>query len=126
MTYTKHSTYSIDEVEQRLRTAAQAHKFGVLNVFDIEQTLRSKGIELGKACRVIDVCNPQAASQALGHDMRASVVLPCRISIYSDGNGSTLATVNPTDIMRATGLAGVEQLAGEIEREIVAIINEAA
>lgn len=126
MTYTRHSPHSIDEVEQRLRTAAQAHKFGVLNVFDIEQTLRSKGIELGKACRVIDVCNPQAASRALGHDMRASVVLPCRISIYADGNGSTLATVNPTDLMRTAGLAGVEQLAAEIEREIIAIIDEAA
>lgn len=126
MIYTRHSNRTIDEVEQRLRTAAQAHKFGVLNVFDVEQTLRSKGIELGKACRVIDVCNPQAASQALSHDMRASVVLPCRISIYGDSNGSMLATVNPTDLMRATGLAGVEQLAKEIEGEMIAMMDEAA
>jgi hypothetical protein len=34
--------------------------------------------------------------------------------------------VNPTDLMLATGISGVEQLAGEVEREIFAIIDEAA
>jgi uncharacterized protein (DUF302 family) len=58
--------------------------------------------------------------------MAVSTVLPCRISIFSDGQGCTIATVKPTDLLRATGLAGVEPLAEEVEREVVAIIDEAA
>lgn len=126
MTYTKKSNRSVEEIEQRLREAAQRHKFGVLHVLDLKETLHGKGIELGKECRVFDVCNPQAASAALNHEMKASTVLPCRISVFTDGTGCTIATVKPTDLMRATGLSGVDELAMQVERDILAIIDEAA
>lgn len=126
MTYTRQSDRSIEEVGQRLHEAAQRHKFGVLHVHDLKQTLHGKGIELGEECRVFDVCNPQAAATALNHEMRASTVLPCRISVFSTERGCTIATVKPTDLMRATGLSGVDELANEVEREILAIIDEAA
>jgi uncharacterized protein (DUF302 family) len=126
MTYSKHSSRSPDEVENRLREAAQRHKFGILHIHDLKSTLRSKGVEFGPECRVYDVCNPQAASKALQNEMRASAVLPCRISVFSDGSGTTLATVRPTDLLKATGLTGVDDLAKEIEAEILAIIDEAA
>jgi len=124
VTYTKESKRSLEDVEQRLRAAAQAHKFGVLNVLDIQQTLKSKGIDLQKACKIFDICNPQAASQALNTDMRVSVALPCRISAFSSETGTTLATIHPTDLLRATGMQGVDELAQHIERELVAIIDE--
>ncbi|HEV2323230.1 MAG TPA: DUF302 domain-containing protein [Terracidiphilus sp.] len=126
MTYSKHSSRSAAEVEARLRDAAARHKFGILGVQDLEQLLKSKGFELGRRCRIFDVCNPQAASKALTLEMRISTVLPCRISIFGDSEGCTLATVKPTDLLRSTGLSGVEQLAAEIEREIISIIEEAA
>lgn len=126
MTYMRTSSRSLAEVEDRLRQAAQAHKFGVLNVLDIQQTLRSKGIDMARPCRIFDVCNPQAASEALQHDMRASVVLPCRISVFNDGQNTTLATVNPTDLISATGIPGAEALAHRIGQELKAIIDEAA
>ena len=124
MTYTKESKRPLEEIEPRLRAAAQAHKFGVLNVLDIQQTLKSKGIELERACKIFDVCNPQAASQALNTDMRVSVVLPCRISAYASAGGTTLATIHPQDLLRATGIQGADELADHIERELVAIIDE--
>lgn len=126
MTYSKHSSRSSEEVEKRLREAAARHKFGVLHVHDLRQTLQSKGIELGSECRVYDVCNPQAASKALHAEMKVSTVLPCRISIFSENQGCTIATVRPTSLLEATGLDGVASLAGEIEREVLAIIDEAA
>lgn len=126
MTYSKHSSHTPEEVEGRLREAAQRHQFGVLHVHDLKSTLQSKGIELGSECRIYDVCNPQAASRALKTEMKVSAVLPCRISVFGDGSGSMIATVHPTDLLKATGLSGVNDLAEEIEREILAIIDEAA
>ncbi len=125
MIYSKHSSHTLDQVDHRLREAAQRHKFGVLHMHDLAATLKSKGIELGSECRVYDVCNPQAASQALRSQMKVSAVLPCRISVFSDASGVTVATVNPTDLLKATGVSGVDDLAREVEREIVAIIDEA-
>ena len=126
MIYSKHSSRSSAELETRLREAAARHKFGVLHVHDLEQTLKSKGVDLGRECRVYDVCNPQAASKALTGEMKVSSVLPCRISVFSDGEGCTIATVKPTDLLRATGISGVDSLAAEIEKEILAMIDEAA
>jgi len=126
MTYCKHSSRSTEEVEKRLADAAARHKFGVLHIHDLKQTLESKGIHLGSECRVYDVCNPQAASRALGTDMRVSTVLPCRISVFSEAGGCTIAAVRPTSMLEATGLEGVAALAEEVEREVLAIIDEAA
>lgn len=119
------SSKSLSEIDTSLREAAQRHKFGILNVLDLKQTLSQKGIPLGRECRVYDVCNPQAASAALNADMSVSVVLPCRISVYQNGQTLTIATVKPTDLMKATELQGVSELASEIEQELLAIIREA-
>lgn len=126
MTYSKHSARSPEEAETRLREAAARHKFGILHVHDLRQTLESKGIQLDSECRVYDICNPQAASNALHAEMRVSTVLPCRISIFSEDEGCTIATVRPTSLLEATGLDGVATLAQEVEREVLAIIDEAA
>ena len=126
MIYSVQSKKSLEQVDESLRAAAQNHKFGVLNVLDMKHTLANKGFDLGHECRVYDVCNPRAAMTALGYDMKASTVLPCRISVFSHEDGLTLATVHPADLMRATGIAGVEPLAVEVENEIKAIMEEAA
>lgn len=126
MIYSKHSSRPSEEVEARLRDSATRHKFGILHVHDLKQTLQSKGIELGSECRVYDVCNPTAASKALHTDMTVSTVLPCRISIFSKDDGCTIATVQPTSLLAATGLPEVAGLAEEVEREILMIIDEAA
>lgn len=126
MTYSKHSLRSSEEVETRLREAAARHKFGILHVHDLKQTLHSKGIELSSECRVYDVCNPQAASKVLTAEMQVSTVLPCRISIFSNDEGCTIATVKPTDLLKATGLGGIEEFAADIEGEVLAMIEEAA
>ena len=126
MTYSKQASGSIDEVELRLREAAARHKFGILNVHDLKKILDSKGIALGAECRVYDVCNPQAASEALHADLRISAILPCRISIFSHEVGCMIATVEPSSLFQATGLSGAEALAREVDVTLKAIIDECA
>ena len=120
------SSKSLDELDQDFRKAVQRHKFGVLNMLDLKQTLGNKGMVLERECRVYDICNPQAASTALNTDMSVSVVLPCRVSVYQDGQTLTIATVKPTDLMKATDLNRVSELAIEIEREVLTMMREAA
>ena len=121
----EHSLRSPEEAGKRLEESVARHKFGVLHVHDLNKTLESKGIELGSECRIYDVCNLQAATKAL-QIMRISTVLPCRISVSTEGDDSSIATVTPTSLFSATGLMGAEGIAAEVEREILAIIDEAA
>lgn len=126
MIYQKSSKHSPMEIEQSLRDAAQRHKFGILHVLDLKNTLHDKGIALENEVRIYDVCNPLAAAQALQQDLATATVLPCRIAVYSNASGSTIATVKPTDLFAATGLGHADTLAGDVERELLAIIDEAA
>lgn len=126
MIYQKQSRYSVDEVDGPLRAAAARHKFGVLNVLDLRATLRNKGIELGHEARVYDICNAQAAAQALGENPVVATLLPCRIAVSSSADGCVIAMVNPTDLFAASGLERTGSLAEDVERELVAIIDEAA
>jgi uncharacterized protein (DUF302 family) len=57
MIYQKSSKYSPQEGEQSLREAVQRHKFGILHVLDLKNTLRDKGIDLDNEVRIYDVCN---------------------------------------------------------------------
>jgi uncharacterized protein (DUF302 family) len=124
--YQKSSKHPPKEVAQSLRDAAQRHKFGVIHVLDLKNTLHDKGIDLDNEVLVYDVCNPLAASQALHQDLAIATVLPCRIVVYSNAGGSTIATVKPTDLFAATGLQHSDTLAQEVEQELLAIIDEAA
>jgi uncharacterized protein (DUF302 family) len=124
MIYSMQSSRSPEEVGKRLEEASARHKFGVLHIHDLKKTLESKGIQLGSECLVYDVCNPEAATRALHTDMRVSTVLPCRISVFSKNGGCLISTVKPTSLFAATGLKGSEALAEEVERKILAIIDE--
>ena len=126
MIYQKQSRYSVDEVDGPLREAAQRHKFGVLNMLDMKATLRNKGIEMEPEVRVYDICQPQAAAQALGENLAVATLLPCRIAVYSNDGGSTIAMVNPTDLFASSGLQMTSSLAAEVQREMMAMIDEAA
>jgi uncharacterized protein (DUF302 family) len=72
MIYSKQSPRSPEEVGKRLEESAAKHRFGILHIHDLKNTLESKGVQLGSECRVYDICNPHAATQALHTDMRVS------------------------------------------------------
>lgn len=56
------SVKSFDEAGHALEAAIADHRFGVLHIHDVRQTLTSKGIPFDRAVRIFDVCNLQRAS----------------------------------------------------------------
>ena len=52
--------------------------------------------------------------------------MDCRIAVYSNAGGSMIATVKSIDLFVATGLRHADTLAQDVERELLAIIDEAA
>ena len=124
--YTKETSTSVHDIDEKIQTAAQNNMFGVLNVTDLQGKMKAKGIEFAKACKVFDVCNPSRAKAVLSVDMVISTVLPCRISVYEEDGVTKLSTLLPTKVIGMFGAEGLEEDAQFVEAALKAIVDEAA
>jgi uncharacterized protein (DUF302 family) len=113
-------------IDAAIREAAGRHKFGVLSVINLKEKMREKGIDFGGECSVYEVCNPQQAKRALEANGAVSTALPCRISVYGNEGAYKIATLLPTAMMTAFGTAEVDEVAREVEGDIVAMVKESA
>lgn len=117
---------TVDEVGTRLEQAAQNHKFGVLNIVDLKAKMNDKGVAFAPECRIYEVCNPQRAKEVLESNLGISTALPCRISVYEADGMTKLATMLPTEVLGLFGAEDLKPVAEAVERDIKAIMTEAA
>lgn len=125
MLYQITSAKPIDEIERGLQDAAARHRFGVIAIHDLRDTLKKKGVDLATECRIYEVCNPQQAKKVLDANGAVSTALPCRISVYGSPGSYTLATMRPTEMMKAFGDPTIEPVAREVEDVILQMMREA-
>lgn len=118
---------SFDEACVDLQAAVAANGFGVLTVLDLGESLRGKGITFSEQCWVFEVCNPQQAARVLASDMKLTMALPCRISVYTQAGQTRIGMIRPGAMLR--GLSSEPELievAQAVESATRAIIQEAA
>ena len=126
MLYQIKSNKALDEIERGLAESAARHRFGVIAIHDLRDTLKKKGVDLSMECRIYEVCNPQQAKKVLEADGAISTALPCRISVYGSQGNYTLATMRPTEMMKAFGNPAIEPVAREVEDVILRMMQDAA
>jgi len=120
------SRKSLSEVAKALEAAAQRHKFGVLAVHDLKQKMQEKGVEFDRDCLIYEVCNPQQAKKVLEANTEISTALPCRISLYREGDRVTLATLRPTALLDLFQTPALRSVAEEVEQTMRQMMEEAA
>ena len=126
MLHVVESKKPLSRVAADLEQAVTRHKFGVLGVHDLKAKMAEKGVPFARECRVFEVCNPHQAKKVLEANLEISTALPCRISVYEEGDSTKLATIRPTaliDLFRSAELRGVAQ---EVEDTLFTIMAEAA
>lgn len=126
MIYQVESTKPLSQVAQDFETATQRHKFGVLGVHDLKGKLKEKGVDFGPDCLIYEICNPLQAKKVLEANLQISTALPCRVSLYREGSGVTLATIRPTAMLDMFHTAELRAVAEEVEAVILKIMDEAA
>ena len=91
------SKKSLDQVCQDLEKAVMANKFGVMTIHNLNETMAKKGVQFDRPCRIFEVCNPHQAKKVLEKNINISTFLPCRISVFTEGDRVVLTTLKPTD-----------------------------
>ena len=111
---------------QDLEKAAVNNKFGVMAVHNLNETMKKKGVEFNRPCRIFEVCNPNQAKKVLERNMDLSSFLPCRVSVFMEGDKVILATLKPTAIVSMFKLPELRQTAQEVEDTLIQIMKEAS
>ena len=117
---------TVSEAAAALQVAVEANHFGVMQIHNLTETMKKKGVEFAHECLIFEVCQPQQAKKVLDENMSVSTALPCRISIYEEGGRTILATLKPTTLLAMFNTPQLERVAQEVEHTIVKIMQEAA
>ena len=120
------SEKNIDQLCHDLEKAVVNHKFGVMTVHNLKETMKKKGVEFDRECRIFEVCNPEQAKRVLEKSMQISTALPCRISVYADEGKVKLATLKPTALISHFNVPELQSVASEVEDTLLSIMREAA
>lgn len=126
MYYVAESQKSFGKASADLDAAVKRHGFGILHVHDLGSTLRSKGVSFDEQCKVFEVCNPAQAAKVLATDMRLNMVLPCRISVYTEDGKTRIGMIRPTQMLSAlSDDPALSEVAGEVEAKTILMIDDA-
>jgi uncharacterized protein (DUF302 family) len=126
MFITVRSGKSIGDVRQGFEDAAAERKFGVQAIHNVTATLQSKGLAFDRRLYVYEVCNPGAAKKVLDKNIKIATALPCRVSIYMEGDEVFLETLKPTMLLQMFNEPELLPTAVEVETAIGEIMRKAA
>lgn len=127
MNYVVETSKPVDEAARDLEEAVKRNGFGVLHVYDLKATLKSKGVDLPQECRILEVCNPKQAAKVLSADMTLNMALPCRVSVYEDAGKTRIGMIRPTSLLgMLSDDPSLTSTAEEVEAAVKRMIDEAA
>jgi len=118
---------TINQAAKDIEEAVKAHSFGVLHTYDLKETLKGKGIDLPRECRIYEICNPKQAAAVLAEDMDLNMALPCRISVWENEGGRVkIGMLSPTDMLSSlSNSPALQKIAQDVEDTMKAIIHAA-
>jgi uncharacterized protein (DUF302 family) len=122
--YSVTTSKSFDEAVASVEAKCREKNFGVLHIHDVKTILAAKGFDR-EPLKIIEVCNPRYASETLNKDIRTALMLPCPITVYSLGGVTHISALRPNIIKDFYPGAGLEDVAGIVDRIIVSIVDEA-
>jgi uncharacterized protein (DUF302 family) len=126
MLYKIGTAKNFEKVCQDLEKAVVNNQFGVMAIHNLNETMKKKGVDFNRPCRIFEVCNPNQAKKVLERNMDLSSFLPCRISVFMEGDKVVLATLKPTAIVSMFNLPELKETAEEVENTLIEIMEEAS
>lgn len=123
MKYTIDTNKSVQEIVDTITDKAPEHKFSVLYVHNIQNTLHDKGFELDNECQVLDICSAPKAHNILSRFIDTSMILPCKVSVYTSNNQTKISMINLSKLAPMLN-EELEDIAIIIERELKELLDE--
>ena len=121
--YRLESDKPFDAVVANIEKQVPENKFRVLAIHDVQQTLKEKGIDR-EPLKIIEVCNASFANEALSKSINVALFMPCKYTVYPE-NGKTVVNLGrPSMIAQMMPNSGLDDLANNVEKQLIKIMEE--
>lgn len=117
---------SVDAAAEAVSAALAARGFGVLWRLDVNEKLREKGLNLQGQFRILEVCSPPRAKEALEGNPLVGYFLPCKVVTYERDGHTEIGMPKPTALIGLLGDDRLHGLAEDVERAMVEAVKQAA
>jgi len=124
LAYRLESSKPFAEVAAALEKQTAEHKFRVLAVHDVQETLAENGFERGPL-KIIEVCNASFAHQATQRDINVALFMPCKFTVHTEGDKTIVTLARPTLFSELLPDAGLDDLAAEVETTLKKVMAAA-
>ena len=89
-----------DQAIERVTEVLGEQGFGVITRLDMQQTFKEKLGQDFHPYTILGVCNPELAHRALTHEPGVGLMLPCNVTVETNGGGrSRVRIANPDGVM---------------------------
>lgn len=73
--------------------------------------------------KIIEICQAQYAHETLQQEALFSLVMPCRISVYTEGEKTVINTLRPTALLEMFDKPELQAIAEQVEKILIEIID---
>ncbi|SHO45901.1 conserved hypothetical protein [Nitrosotalea sinensis] len=122
--YTTKTGKTIDKTIEDITTSLKEIGFGVLGILDFKAILQKKGLDYKEEYRLLEVCNPGAAKQALESNPEIGLLLPCTIAVYQKDKENFISLARPTALLANIKDSRLDKMGTEIEQKLVEVIEK--
>jgi len=122
--YTVKTQKAIDNAIEEITSNLTKIKFGVLGTLDFKEIFAKKGIDFPNEYKLLEVCNPVAAKQALDSDPDIGLLLPCTIAVYDRDGQNYVSLARPTVLLSVAQNTDLEAMGKEIESKLIKVIDD--
>ncbi len=121
--FSKQVQGSMEEVYQRVVEALKVEKFGVITEIDMAKTLNEKlGVEM-KPYKILGVCNPGFAYEAIQAEPNIGVFLPCKVILKQlDENTIEVVSMNPETMMKMLENEKLDKTAKSVGQKLEKVV----
>jgi uncharacterized protein (DUF302 family) len=111
----------ISGAREQVIAALKEQGFGVLTEIDVQAILREKiGAETAPY-RILGVCNPTLAHQALTATPHVGLMLPCTVTLREENSRTIVEILRPEAALSVIGLDELRPTAAEAERRLLLV-----
>jgi uncharacterized protein (DUF302 family) len=123
--YTLTTDKELEQVADDVKKELQELKFGTLWELDIPAKLKEKGVNFKGKAKVLEICNPHQAKEALELNMNVVYFLPCKVVVFEENGQTKLGMIKPTAFMDMLKDERLQEFALDVENTIKLALDRA-